>query len=86
MSVDVVGAGAGKIGRYFTIVSALPSTVFVCYLYLLVKATNWFGPVDWSQVSDFQPQDLAILGVAALVLALALNPLQFPLVQMFEGY
>jgi hypothetical protein len=89
MSADVVsamGGGAGKIGRYFTIVSALPATVLACYLYLLVRATDWFQPVDWQRVADFRPQDLVILGVTALVLALALNPLQFPLIQLFEGY
>ncbi|MEV6301981.1 hypothetical protein AB0M02_21385 [Actinoplanes sp. NPDC051861] len=86
MSVDVVGAGAGRIGRYFTVVSALPATVFVTYVYLLVRVTDWFGPVDWSRIADFKPQELVVLGVAALVVALALNPLQLPLIQLFEGY
>ncbi|GAA2704457.1 hypothetical protein [Actinoplanes palleronii] len=86
MSTDVVSSGAGRIGRYFSVVSALPATVFVSYLYLLFRTGAPTEPVDWSKATDFDPAGLAALGIGALVLALALNPLQFPLIQLFEGY
>lgn len=83
---DLAGSGAGRIGRYFTVVSALPATVFVSYVYLLLRTGAPSEPVDWSKAVDFDPAGLAVLSIGALVLALALNPLQFPLIQLFEGY
>lgn len=87
MSADILsaaGAGASRIGRYFTVVSALPAAVFVAYVYLLVKSGAWAGPVDWRLSVNLA--DVAILGVASFMLALTLNPLQFALIQLFEGY
>lgn len=84
--VAAVGGGAGKIGRYFTVVSALPAAVFVSYMYLLLQTGALTGPVRWSALAQFHPEHLVVLGIAALVLALALNPLQFTLIQLVEGY
>lgn len=89
MSADVLGAagaGGSRIGRYFTIVSALPAAVFVAYVYLLVKSGARSGPVDWRSAVAVNLADVAILGVASFVLALTMNPLQFVLIQLFEGY
>jgi hypothetical protein len=84
--LGVAGLGVGRIGRYFTVVSALPAAVFVSYLYLLIKAGAWSGPIRLSELAHFRIQDAAFLGIASLVLALAMNPLQFTLIQVFEGY
>lgn len=78
--------GSGQVGRYFTVVSVLPSAVLVFYIYLLAGTDPWSGPLQWSALADFQSQNLVITGIAALVLALALNPLQFTLIQLMEGY
>jgi uncharacterized protein YjbI with pentapeptide repeats len=88
MSADVIAtaAGSAKVGRYFTVVSVLPATVFVSYLYLLLRATDWFGPLGWARLAQFRPQDLVVLAIIVLVVALTLNPLQVPLIQLFEGY
>ncbi|SHM68643.1 hypothetical protein [Cryptosporangium aurantiacum] len=89
MSTDIIstiGGGAGKISRYFSVVSALPAAVFAAYAYLLVQATDWFGPVDWSRIARFELADVAVLGISALVMAMALNPLQYPLIRLLEGY
>ncbi|WP_433307100.1 hypothetical protein ACQP2F_22600 [Actinoplanes sp. CA-030573] len=73
-------------GRYFSVVSALPSTVFFAYVYVLIRTGAWSGPVRWSAVVDFDPAQLVVVGLAALVLSLALNPLQVELIRLFEGY
>jgi hypothetical protein len=89
VSTDVtgaVGAGAGQVGRYFSVVSALPSTVLLAYVYVLIRTGAWNGPVRWSEVVDFDPAQLLVVGLGALVLSLALNPLQVELVRLFEGY
>ncbi|HEV8558374.1 MAG TPA: hypothetical protein VGR06_18540 [Actinophytocola sp.] len=78
--------GSGQVGRYFTVVSVLPSAVLVLYIYLLAGTDPWSGPLQWSELADFRAQNLVITGIAVMVLALALNPLQFTLIQLMEGY
>lgn len=88
MSTSVVGtiaSGAGKVGSYFTVVSALPATVFMTYVYVLVEVA-WSGPVRWSALAEAPWYGILLAGLAAFTLALALNPLQFHLIQLFEGY
>ncbi|WP_156093726.1 hypothetical protein [Lentzea aerocolonigenes] len=88
MSSDAVGtisSGSGKVGRYFTVVSTMPSILLIAYTYMLVRV-SWSGPVNWSALSEVKLHEIAFLGLGALVLALATNPLQFPMIQMFEGY
>src|SRR4051794_3179031 len=89
VSLDVVaaaGSGAGRVGRYFTVVSALPSSVFFLYVYVLAKTGAWGGHLRWESVATLDPGQLLLVGVAALVLALVLNPVQVGLVRLFEGY
>lgn len=82
------GAGALAIGRYFVVVSLVPSTVFVAYLTLLVRSGAWgssavrFGDA----VAHVSARDLAESGIASLLIALTLHPLQFALIQAFEGF
>lgn len=86
---DVLGtiaSGGSRIGRYFTVVSALPSTVFAAYVFLLARTGSFIGPVRWSRLSELGAVDLLVLGLVSFVLALALHPLQFTMVQLFEGY
>jgi hypothetical protein len=82
--------GSRSIGRYFTIISLVPSLLFVLYIYALVEAGAWSG--------SFQPgkalraaESLGFRGIAALVLAalllgLVLHPFQFSMTQFLEGY
>jgi len=84
--LGAAGSGAGRIGRYFTVVSALPAAVFVSYVFLLAKTGAWSGPIHWSAFTDVDLAEVAVLGIASFVVALALNPLQFVLIQLFEGY
>ncbi|KJK42825.1 hypothetical protein UK23_35510 [Lentzea aerocolonigenes] len=88
MSTTAVGtltAGAGKVGRYFTVVSAIPAALFSTYAYLVVQV-GWSGPVQWSSLGDAPWYGILLAGLGGLALALTLNPLQFPLIQFFEGY
>lgn len=89
MATDLLGtsgSAAGRIGRYFTVVSALPATVFAGYVYVLIKSGAWSGPIDWAAAVRVDLGGVAVLGVASFVLALTMNPLQFTLIQLFEGY
>jgi hypothetical protein len=89
VSTDILGAagaGSGRIGRYFTVVSALPAAVFVVYVYLLIQTGALSGSVDWHAAVAVNLADVAVLGVASFLIALTMNPLQFALIQLFEGY
>ncbi|GLY51212.1 hypothetical protein [Lentzea sp. NBRC 102530] len=88
MAASVVGtitSGAGKVGRYFTVVSALPAALLTTYACVIVQA-GWSEHVRWSAIGDMPWYGVLLAGLFALALALALNPLQFPLIQLFEGY
>lgn len=89
MATDLLSGAGGltKVGRYFTVVSALPSVVFTAYIYLLIRTGAWNGAVNWSgAVMQFNIGDATILTIASFVIALALHPLQFALTQLLEGY
>lgn len=83
--VSTISSGAGKVGRYFTVVSALPAALFTAYVYVIVHV-GWSSSVRWSALGGTPWYGVLIAGIGALALALALNPLQFPLIQLFEGY
>jgi hypothetical protein len=89
MATDLLSGAGGltRVGRYLTVVSALPSVVFTAYIYLLIKTGAWGGAVNWSgAVMQFNIGEAAILTIASFVVALALHPLQFSLTQLLEGY
>lgn len=88
MSTAVVGtlsSGAGKVGRYFTVVSAIPAALFCAYVYLIV-VVGWSAHLRWSALDEAPWYGIVVAGLGGLTLALSLNPLQFPLIQLFEGY
>ena len=88
-STDVTPVpGALAIGRYFTVVSLVPSIIFVAYLTLLVRSGAWGdGGVDFADaIGHVSARDLAESGIASLLTAMALHPLQFALIQLFEGF
>jgi hypothetical protein len=88
--LDLGGAGGSRIGRYFGLVSALPSAVLVMFTVLLYSSGAWDGPPKWQRaVQSFSHLGLgeaAVLSLVAVVVGLVLHPLQFALVQMYEGY
>jgi hypothetical protein len=89
--VTSVVSGTGKaIGRYFSVVSVLPSILLVIYIFLLASSGSLRHSPNWH--AAFAALDKAGLGGAALLVvagiavALVLHPLQFSMVQLLEGY
>lgn len=78
------------IGRYFGIVSVVPSLLFVVWAYLLLSVHPWDGPPDVSEAMDRSPVESVVVGallmVSAIALAAVTHPLQFLAVQLLEGY
>lgn len=78
------------IGRYFGVVSVVPSFFFSVWAYLLLASQPWNGPPDLSGLTSATPAEAAILGLGlillSLVIAVVTHPLQFLAVQAFEGY
>lgn len=93
MSDGVVDIGTGvatSIGRYFNVVSFIPSAIYVLFVYLLIASGSWRHTPDWSGAVTSLGH-LGLTGIAALVLSsialgLLIHPIQFALVQFFEGY
>ena len=88
--VDVVSAPASAIGRYFSVLSVVPSSLFTAYAYALLAAAPWSGHPHWTRAAEaFSGLGLggvAALGLVSLLVGLALQPLQYSLVQFCEGY
>ncbi len=81
-------SGSKIIGRYFTVVSFIPSTVFTTYFLVLKRSGAWSrSQIDLAAaLTSLDLKDAVALGFGGLLLALALHPMQFTLVQIFEGY
>lgn len=91
MSVLDLGAAAGsRIGRYFGLVSALPSAVLVLFGFVLHTSDAWNGPPDWARAGKALAHlglgTAAMLSLVSVFLGLVLHPLQYALVQLYEGY
>src|SRR5215475_9903351 len=88
--MDIGTSVATSIGRYFNVVSFIPSAIYVLLVYVLIASGSWHHAPDWnSAVSSFG--HLTIAGIIALVLSsialgLLIHPIQFAIVQFFEGY
>ncbi|GAA4250886.1 hypothetical protein [Dactylosporangium darangshiense] len=87
MSLSELGS---SIGRYFSLVSLVPSTITVLYVFFLVNSGAWSGPpvwaAAWNTLEGAGPGVWTLIVGLALALGLAAHPLQFPLVQAYEGY
>jgi len=88
--LDVVSAPASAIGRYFSVLSVVPSSLVVVYVFGLVNAAPWRGRPDWQAAGEAFGElgfggGLA-LGLVGLLIGLVLQPLQYAAVQFCEGY
>ena len=90
---DVTGAvsrASSVVGRYFGIVSVLPSFLLVAYLALLVHTGAWSGPPDWptafTALTHLGLGSVALLVFISFAAGVVLHPLQFAMVQVLEGY
>lgn len=79
-----------SIGRYFAVISMVPSLLFVLYVYALFAANAWPGPFEPAKALhatvDLSLAKIVALLVAALLLGLVLHPFQFSMTQFLEGY
>lgn len=80
---------AEQIGARFSLVSAVPATILVAFITVLVLA-GAPGHVSGNQVaramSDLNAIDVGLLLVATVVVALVLHPFQLAFVKVLEGY
>ena len=89
----IIDAGAGvanSIGRYFSVVSLIPSSLYVLFVYLLVESGSWNHPPDWSHaflsIGHLGVDGVVLLTFLGIGLGIFIHPIQFAIVQFFEGY
>lgn len=87
---DLTGGTKQTIGRYFSVVSMVPSLLFVIYLFLLVRSGAWSHRPHWGaavySLAHVSVGGAALFIVAGIVFGLSIHPIQFSLVQFLEGY
>jgi hypothetical protein len=84
---EQASAATGAVGRYFSLVSSLPSLLFAAYLFALVRSGAWSGPVDFrGVVTEDWWADAILVSVLSFATAVAFHPLQFQLIRLLEGY
>jgi hypothetical protein len=86
---DITLGTKESVGRYFGLVSVIPSLVLAFYLYLLLASGALTGPPSAAHVVStvvHNPAQSIAVAAAAVVLALIMHPMQFAMVQTLEGY
>src|SRR5215204_2254217 len=77
-------------GRYFSVVNTASSTVLVAFTYAVVVSGAFSGQPSIDglvrTIANLSVGDAALLVLLALIVSLTLHPLQYALVQLFEGY
>jgi hypothetical protein len=81
---------ASSVGRYFSVVTVLPSTLLTSYTFVLIASGAWSGRPDWAsaarELAGLSLGQVAALLVVVLTIGVVSHPLQFALVQLLEGY
>jgi hypothetical protein len=87
---DAALSVGGRIGRYFSLTSVLPSLFLVLWVYVLFVGNPWSGSIDFSGVvsafGSWSISDVAWFLVVTLAAALFTHALQLPITQALEGY
>jgi len=88
--VDVGSGAAQTIGRYFSVISVVPSSLYVTFVYVLVTSGSWQHAPDWTRAFRSLEQlgggGIAFLAFLSIALGVVIHPSQFAIVQFFEGY
>ena len=88
--IDVSTGAAQTIGRYFSVVSVVPSSLYVAFVYLLVASDGSRHSPDWSDgfrsLAHLGFEGIAMLAFLSIGLGVVMHPIQFAVVQFFEGY
>lgn len=81
---------ATVVGRYFTVVSVVPSVLLVAFVVVLHESGAWSREPDFGAgvraLAQLGLGGIFALVVGSLALGAVLHPLQFALVQFLEGY
>lgn len=87
---SVISGIGGAIGRYFGLVSFVPSLFLTSFTFLLIKSGAWGNGArpDWVRAghSFSSLGNIALLILASVALGVITHPIQYALVQFFEGY
>src|SRR5580693_5241338 len=87
---DAVLSVGQSIGRYFALVSMIPSLFLVLWTYALIASGSMSGTPTLHSVevalSHWSVGKVAGVVLASLAIALVLHPLQFITTQLLEGY
>jgi hypothetical protein len=79
-----------SIGRYFGLVSVVPTLLLTVYVAILIGCGSWTSRPDFQLVFDAvsDPSFGPAFGlvISTLVVALALHTIQFAIIQFLEGY
>jgi hypothetical protein len=87
---DITGQAAASIGRYFNVLSTIPSLLFVSFILLLVNSGAWSGEPNWT--SAFETigaagfAQITVIALLSLGVSLVLYPVQYLATQILEGY
>jgi hypothetical protein len=88
--LDVTSSAAESVGHYFSVISVIPSTLYVVFVYMLVASDSLEHSPDWGHafmsLEHLGIAGVAILAILSIGLGAAIHPIQFALVQFFEGY
>jgi hypothetical protein len=90
MQLSSLVSGPSSIGRYFDVVTLIPASVFVTYMWLLIEVRPWTGTPHWREaltsLASMGLGGAGVLALASLIAGLVLHPLQFGMTQLLEGY
>lgn len=83
-----ISSVGGAIGRYFSLVSFIPSLFLAGFTFTLIESRAWTGEPNWARAGDALTHigNLALLTLISIALGIIVHPIQFSLVQFFEGY
>ena len=87
---DIASSTRETVGRYFSLVSALPAVLLVVYAFMLIASGAWNHIPSFRHafhtLASLSLGEIVVLLIAALGTALILHPLQFVMVRVLEGY
>lgn len=88
--IDASSGVAQAIGRYFSVVSFVPSSIYVAFVYILITSGSWQHSPVWSSAFSSLERigfgGIAVLTTFSIALGMLIHPAQFAIVQFFEGY
>lgn len=88
--IDVSTGAAQAVGRYFSVISVIPSALYVVFVYLLIASESWTHSPNWehafTSLEHISIGDIGALAFLSIGLGLVIHPIQFAIVQFFEGY